>query len=71
MPPPKKSRLAHENRVLVYTLLSGLPAVILALWLMFDRSTEMDAKRQWTFGLIIVGFWFGYALAVREIVMRP
>ncbi len=71
MPPPKKSRLAHENRVLVYTLLSGLPAVILALWLMFDRSTEMDAKRQWTFGLIIVGFWFGYAIAVREIVMRP
>ncbi|MBI2510626.1 MAG: PAS domain-containing sensor histidine kinase [Opitutae bacterium] len=71
MAPPKKSRLAHENRVFVYTLLSGLPAVLLALWLMFDRSTEMDAKRQWTFGLIILGFWLGYALAVREIVTRP
>jgi len=71
MPPPKKSRLAHENRVLVYTLLSGLPAVLVAVWLMVDREIEMDAKKQWTFGLIIVGFWFGYALAVREIVMRP
>ncbi len=71
MPPPKKSRLAHENRVFVYTLLSALPAVLIAIWLMVDREVEMDAKKQWTFGLIIVGFWFGYALAVREIVMRP
>ncbi|WP_415907166.1 sensor histidine kinase [Oleiharenicola sp. Vm1] len=71
MAPPKKSRLAHENRVLVYTLLSGLPAVLIAVWLMVDRDIEMDAKKQWTFGLIIVGFWIGYALAVREIVMRP
>lgn len=71
MPPPKKSRLAHENRVFVYTLLSALPAVLIAVWLMLDHDVEMDAKKQWTFGLIIVGFWFGYALAVRELVTRP
>lgn len=71
MAKPSQRRLSHENRVFVYTLISGLPAVLLALWLMFDRSTEMDAKRQWTFGLIIVGFWVGYAIAVREMVMRP
>jgi len=71
MAPNKQSRLAHENRVLLYTLLSGLPAVGIALWLMLDRTTEMDAKRQWTFGLLIVGFWLGYAFAVREIVTRP
>ncbi len=57
--------------MLLYTLLSGLPAVVVAVWLMVDREIEMDAKKQWTFGLIIVGFWFGYALAVRELVMRP
>lgn len=71
MAPVKQRRLAHENRVLLYTLLSGLPAVLIAVWLMVDREVEMDAKKQWTFGLIIVGFWFGYALAVREIVIRP
>ncbi|MBX3735143.1 MAG: PAS domain-containing sensor histidine kinase [Candidatus Didemnitutus sp.] len=71
MPAVKQRRLAHENRVLLYTLLSGLPAVLVAVWLMVDRETEMDAKKQWTFGLIIVGFWLGYALAVRELVMRP
>lgn len=71
MPAVKQRRLAHENRVLLYTLLSGLPAVMVAVWLMVDREIEMDAKKQWTFGLIIVGFWFGYALAVRELVMRP
>jgi PAS domain S-box-containing protein len=71
MPSSRKSRLAHENRVLVYTLLSGLPAVLIAVWLMLDHTIEMDSKKQWTFGLIIVGFWFGYALAVREMVIRP
>lgn len=71
MPPAKPSRLAHENRALLYALLSGLPAIIFSFWLMFDRTAEIDAKRQWTFGLIIFGFWLGYAFAVRELVTRP
>jgi nitrogen fixation/metabolism regulation signal transduction histidine kinase len=72
MPPPRKSKLSHENRVLLYALLGGLPAVALSTWLMiWPPEGGWDAKHQWTFGLLIVGFWLGYALAVREIVMRP
>ena len=52
-----------------YTLLSGLPAVVIAFWLMLDAG--LDTKRLWTFGLFILGFWLGYGLAVREMVVRP
>ena len=69
MHPPRKSRLSHENRVLLYTLLSGLPAVIFALVVLIWGDYE--AKVQWTLGLVIIGFWFGYAIATREAVIRP
>jgi PAS domain S-box-containing protein len=72
MPPTRKSKLSHENRVFLYALLGGLPAVAVALWLMLDPPAEpWDAKHLWTFGLLVLGFWLGYALAVREAVIRP
>lgn len=55
--------------MLVFALLSGLPAVVVSLCLLIFG--DFSAKVQWTLGLIIVGFWFGYAIATREIVMRP
>ena len=69
MAPKNQHRLAHENRVLLYALLSGLPAVIVSFWLLL--ANDYAPKTQWTLGLLILGFWFGYALAVREMVMRP
>lgn len=69
MAPKNQRRLAHEQRVLVFALLSGLPAVIVALCLLLFG--DFSAKVQWTLGLIVVGFWLGYAVATREIVMRP
>ncbi|MBA3850728.1 MAG: PAS domain-containing sensor histidine kinase, partial [Opitutus sp.] len=69
MAKPSQNRLAHENRVLLYTLLSGLPAVIASLWLLL--ANDYAPKTQWTLGLIIFSFWFGYALAVREVIIRP
>jgi nitrogen fixation/metabolism regulation signal transduction histidine kinase len=62
--------MAHENRVLVYALLAGLPGVAVATWLM-ATSPEIDTKEFWTLGLLVFGFWLGYALAVREHVTRP
>jgi two-component system, NtrC family, nitrogen regulation sensor histidine kinase NtrY len=70
MPSPRKRRIAHENRVFVYALLAGLPGVAVATWLM-ATSADIDTKEFWTIGLLIFGFWFGYAFAAREIVMRP
>lgn len=69
MAPKNQNRLAHENRVLLYTLISGLPAVIAATWLLL--ANDYAPKTQWTLGLVIFCFWFGYALAVREMVTRP
>ncbi|MBI2515300.1 MAG: PAS domain-containing sensor histidine kinase [Opitutae bacterium] len=69
MPSRKQRRLAHEQRVFLYTLLSGLPAVVVSVWLLLTR--DFSPKEYWTLGLLIVGFWIGYSLFVREIVTRP
>jgi two-component system nitrogen regulation sensor histidine kinase NtrY len=67
--PPRKRRLAHETRVLLYALLAGLPAVAVSLTLLL--TGDFTPKVQWTLGLLVAGFWLGYAFFTREIVIRP
>jgi nitrogen fixation/metabolism regulation signal transduction histidine kinase len=50
-------------------LLGGLPAVVIALWLLFSGDTS-DSVR-WTFGVLVVATWLLFALALRERVVRP
>src|SRR3954469_18484720 len=69
MPPPRQRRLAHEQRVFYFTLLGGLPAVVTVLWILW--AGEYDTKVQWTLGPLILCFWLGFALALRERVVRP
>ncbi len=69
MPPPKQRRLAHEQRVFYYTLLSGLPAMVLLMWILWTGHYE--PKEQWTATVLIGLCWLGFALAVREQVVRP
>jgi len=69
MPSKKTSRLNHENRAFLYALLAGLPAVVVTGVLLV--SGDYSAKLIWTLGLLITGFWLGFALALRETVMRP
>jgi len=69
MPAPKTSRISHEQRIFYYALLSGLPALITALTLLWVG--DYQPKQQWTFGLIMVLFWLGFSLAARERVVRP
>jgi two-component system nitrogen regulation sensor histidine kinase NtrY len=69
MAPPRKRRLAHETVVFYYTLLGGLPATVIALVLLL--TGDFTPKVQWTLGLLMFGFWLGYALTVRERVVRP
>jgi len=64
-----RPRLSHENRVLVWVLLAGAPALLagmLLLWL-----GDFSTKLQWTVTLIVVLWWLGVAFAVRERVVRP
>lgn len=68
--PSRRPRLSHDQTVFVYALLGGAPAVLtvmLALWL----TDNYTLKVQWTLTLIVLGFWVGFALALRERVVRP
>lgn len=69
MAPPKKNRLAHEQRIFYYVLLAGLPALIVAGSLLW--AGDYTSKVQWTLSLVMAFFWLGFALAVREQVVRP
>ena len=66
-PPPR--RLAHEQRIFYFALLAGLPALIVAGTLLWTGGFE--PKVLWTLSLVMVLFWLGFALALREQVVRP
>ena len=69
LPAMRRVRLSHELTILTYALVAGLPAVMVALWLLWAGG--QPAKVQWTFTLLIVGCWAGFALAARSLVVRP
>jgi two-component system nitrogen regulation sensor histidine kinase NtrY len=69
MAAPKKRRIAHEQLVFYYALLGGLPATVVAMTLLL--TGDFTPKVQWTLGLLMFSFWLGYALALRERVVRP
>lgn len=67
--PPRRRRLNHEQHVTVLVLLSGFPAVVVAVVLLW--SGNFTPKVEWTFAVLILGAWLGFAFAVRERVTRP
>ncbi|MDO8541670.1 MAG: ATP-binding protein [Opitutaceae bacterium] len=69
MPPPHRRRLTHDQLVLIYTLLAGLPAVLVSLGFLWFG--DQSPKVQWTLTLVIGLFWFGFALSVQGRVIRP
>lgn len=70
MAAPKRSRVSHEQRIFYYSLLSGLPAILMLMWILW--TGDYDAKSRWTATIIVVLLpWLGFALAVRERVVRP
>ncbi|MCF7688657.1 MAG: PAS domain-containing protein, partial [Cephaloticoccus sp.] len=66
---PKKRKLSHEQTVFYYALLAGLPAVVTSM--VFLWWGDYTPKVQWTLTLLIIGFWLGYAIALRTRVIRP
>jgi len=69
MPKPTRRRFSHEQLVLFQALAAGLPALIVALALLWtDKYTP---KVQWTLTLVVVGCWLGFAFAVQARVVRP
>ena len=60
----------HEGRILLLALAAGLPGVATALVILWWLG-DYTPKVQWTLTVIIVGFWWGFAAAVRERVASP
>jgi two-component system, NtrC family, nitrogen regulation sensor histidine kinase NtrY len=50
-------------------LVGGLPAVLVALGLLW--TGDFTAKVQWTLTLVVLAFWWGCSLALRERIVRP
>jgi len=59
----------HEQRVFWLALLGGLPAVALALGLLWFG--DFTPRTQWTLSLLVAGIWLACAAVVREHVVRP
>lgn len=65
----KKLRPAHEQRMFLLALGAGVPALLVALILLWTGG--FTPKVQWTLGLAMVGGWWMCASAVRERVASP
>src|SRR5467141_2148318 len=63
------SKPKHERRVFWLALLGGLPAVALALGLLWFG--DFTPRTQWTLTLLVAGVWLACATIVREHVVRP
>jgi two-component system nitrogen regulation sensor histidine kinase NtrY len=62
-------RLSHDRRIFLMALLAGLPAVVIALVLLWTGS--FTPRVQWTLTLLIFGFWLGVASELRQHVVFP
>jgi two-component system, NtrC family, nitrogen regulation sensor histidine kinase NtrY len=69
MPPPKR-RFSHEQVVLLYALLAGLPATLVAFYFLWFENLATP-KVQWTLTLLIISTWLGFAFALQNHVVRP
>lgn len=65
----KWRNLAYEDQILILALLSGFPASVVTLLLLWFG--QYSARAQWTFTLIVGFIWLGFGFAVREKVTHP
>ena len=66
-PPARASN--HDLRIFLMSLMGGIPAVFVALFLLWDG--QYTDKVKWTLSVVIGGFWLGFSYAVRERVVFP
>src|SRR5207249_10264256 len=64
-----KATPRHERRVFWLALLGGVPALALALGLLWFG--DFAPRTQWTLTLVVAGVWLAWASGVREHVVRP
>ena len=57
-------RLSFERRIFLLAAGAGLPALACALILLWFG--EFSNSTRWTLAIVLIGLWFGFAVAVRE-----
>ena len=62
-------RLNHESRVLLFSLLAGLPAVVACILLLVFGS--YGPRLQWSIASFVVFFWLAVGFTIRERVANP
>lgn len=62
-------RRTHEQRVIILTLMAGLPGVATSLGFLWLGS--YSPRIQWTGSVLLVGAWLGVTAALREQIIRP
>jgi nitrogen fixation/metabolism regulation signal transduction histidine kinase len=64
-----RPRLTHDQQILLYALLAGAPALIVAMGFLWFG--DYAPRVEWTLTLLLFGFWLGFATAMRHRVVRP
>ncbi len=63
-----RREISYAQRILFLALMAGLPGSFVALLMLW--MGDYTAKVQWTLSVLIACFWFGFAFALRERVVR-
>ena len=60
---------SHERQVTLLALVAGLPALVVAIVLLW--SGDFEPRTRWTLAILLIVFTGGVAMALRERVIRP
>src|ERR1700746_2492935 len=67
--PRVRRRFSYEGKLTLLTFAAAVPAVIIALALLWFG--DYSAKTQWTLTILIIGCVFGFVSSAREHTIRP
>ena len=64
-----RKRLTYQRSIPLLAVLSGLPAVLVALILVW--TGDHASRTQWTVTVFVLGGWIGVLFAMRDRLVRP
>ena len=62
-------RFTHERRIFWMAVAAGTPGSLITVGILW--TGDYSAKVQWTFSVLVVCLWLGFAFAVRERTVLP